>query len=65
MRSDYLFGIYRMAQADCHGPSRRYLRSTVRWEECQKSLDCVEQLRQLPKGMQRRQSRETVVSGIS
>jgi len=53
VRSDYPFGIYRMAQVPIvtayHGDV--CARSTVRWEECQKSLDfCVEQLRQLPSG---------------
>ncbi|MDD2500020.1 MAG: NADH-quinone oxidoreductase subunit C [Geobacter sp.] len=53
VRSDYPFGIYRMAQVPIatahHGDVCS--RSMVRWEECQKSLDfCVEQLRQLPSG---------------
>jgi Ni,Fe-hydrogenase III large subunit len=53
VRSDYPFSIYRMAQVPIvtayHGDV--CARSTVRWEECQKSLDfCVEQLRQLPSG---------------
>lgn len=53
VRSDYPFGIYRMAQVPIvtahHGDVCS--RSTVRWEECRKSLDfCVEQLRQLPAG---------------
>lgn len=53
VRSDYPFGIYRMAQVPIatayHGDVCS--RSTVRWQECQKSLDfCVDQLRQLPSG---------------
>jgi Ni,Fe-hydrogenase III large subunit len=53
VRSDYPFGIYRMAQVPIatahHGDVCS--RSTVRWQECQKSLDfCEEQLRQLPGG---------------
>jgi len=54
VRSDYPFGIFRMAQVPIvtahHGDVCS--RSTVRWEECRKSLDfCVEQLRQLPSGL--------------
>lgn len=53
VRSDYPFGIFRMAQIPIvtahHGDVCS--RSTVRWQECQKSLDfCEEQLRQLPGG---------------
>jgi Ni,Fe-hydrogenase III large subunit len=53
VRSDYPFGIYRMAQVPIvtcfHGDV--CARSTVRWQEAQKSLDfAVEQVRQLPAG---------------
>jgi Ni,Fe-hydrogenase III large subunit len=53
VRSDYPFGMYRMAQVPIitahHGDV--CARSMVRWQECQKSLDfCVEQSRQLPSG---------------
>ena len=53
VRSDYPFGIYRMAQVPIvtsfHGDV--CARSTVRWQEAQKSLDfTVEQVRQLPTG---------------
>jgi len=54
VRSDYPFGMYRMAQVPIitayHGDV--CARSMVRWQECQKSLDfCVEQSRQLPSGV--------------
>lgn len=53
VRSDYPFGMYRMAQVpivtEQHGDV--CARSQVRWQEAQKSLDfCEEQLRQLPGG---------------
>lgn len=53
VRSDYPFGMYRMAQVpiatEDHGDV--CARSQVRWQEAQKSLDfCEEQLRQLPRG---------------
>ena len=53
VRSDYPYGIYRMAQVPIvtafHGDV--CARSTVRWQECCKSLDfCEEQVRQLPGG---------------
>jgi Ni,Fe-hydrogenase III large subunit len=53
VRSDYPFGMYRMAQVPIitahHGDV--CARSMVRWQECQKSLDfCEEQSRQLPSG---------------
>ncbi len=53
VRSDYPFGIYQMAQVPIvtcfHGDV--CARSTVRWQECQKSLDfAAEQVSHLPSG---------------